>query len=143
MATLTCDATVKLVLRSSRAKISGRFDVCRCSSVSVALAGDRGYDSDPLDGTLMRTYGIEMIAANRRGRARTQDGRPLRRIRRRWKIERFLRVAPQLPARRHPMGTPPRELARHGPACLCADPTAGVEMTSSSQARADNNGPLP
>jgi transposase len=31
-----------------------------------------------------------MIAANRRGRARTQDGRPLRRpIRRRWKIERF------------------------------------------------------
>jgi len=37
----------------------------------------------------MRTYGIEMIAANRRSRACTQDGRPLRRIRRRWKIERF------------------------------------------------------
>src|SRR6267378_4008354 len=35
------------------------------------------------------SYGIEMIAANRRGRARTQDRRPLRRIRRRWKIERF------------------------------------------------------
>ena len=26
--------------------------------------GDRGYDSDPLDDTLMRTYGIEMIAAS-------------------------------------------------------------------------------
>jgi hypothetical protein len=29
-----------------------------------------------------------MIAANRRGRARTQDGRPLRPARRRWKVER-------------------------------------------------------
>lgn len=53
------------------------------------LIGDRGYDSDALDETLMTTYGIEMIAANRRGRARTQDGRPLRRARRRWKVERF------------------------------------------------------
>jgi transposase len=53
------------------------------------LIGDRGYDSDRLDDTLMTTYGIEMIAAHRRGRARTQDGRPLRRVRRRWKVERF------------------------------------------------------
>ena len=45
--------------------------------------------SDPLDHTLLSTYGIEMIAANRRGRARTQDGRPLRWARRRWKVERF------------------------------------------------------
>ena len=51
--------------------------------------GDRGYDSDRLDDTLMTTYGIEMIAAHRRGRARTQDGRPRRRVRRRWKVERF------------------------------------------------------
>lgn len=53
------------------------------------MIGDRGYDSDALDATLMTTYGIEMIAAHRRGRARTQDGRPLRRARRRWKIERL------------------------------------------------------
>jgi transposase len=59
------------------------------ADLPTRLIGDRGYNSDPLDDTLMRTYGIEMIAANRRGRARTQDGRPLRRIRRRWKIERF------------------------------------------------------
>jgi hypothetical protein len=32
---------------------------------------DRGYDSDRLDDTLMTTYGIEMIAAQRRGRARS------------------------------------------------------------------------
>jgi len=53
------------------------------------LIGDRGYDSDQLDETLLASYGIEMIAANRRGRTRTQDGRALRRARRRWKVERF------------------------------------------------------
>lgn len=53
------------------------------------LIGDRGYDSDGLDDLLMTQYGIEMIAANRRGRAKTQDGRPLRRAKRRWKIERL------------------------------------------------------
>ena len=36
--------------------------------------------------------GIQMIAPHRRGRTRTktQDGRPLRRYRRRWKIKRFI-----------------------------------------------------
>lgn len=58
-------------------------------ALPARLIGDRGYDSDPLDATLRADYGIEMIAANRRGRVRTQDGRPLRRARRRWKVERF------------------------------------------------------
>jgi len=54
------------------------------------LIGDRGYDSDPLDQLLKTRYGIEMIAANKASRrTRTQDGRPLRRARRRWKVERF------------------------------------------------------
>jgi hypothetical protein len=57
---------------------------------SRCLIGGRGYDSDGLDDLLMTQYGIEMIAANRRGRAKTQDGRPLRRAKRRWKIERLL-----------------------------------------------------
>src|SRR4051794_17470075 len=52
------------------------------ADLPTRLIGDRGYDSDRLDDTLMTTDGIEMIAAPRRGRARTQDGRPLRRIRR-------------------------------------------------------------
>ena len=35
-------------------------------------------------------YGIEMIAPHRRDRTiPTQDGRPLRRYRRRWKVERL------------------------------------------------------
>jgi transposase len=54
------------------------------------LIGDRAYDADPLDEAL-RELGIELIAPHRRGRTRpkTQDGRPLRRFRRRWKIERL------------------------------------------------------
>jgi transposase len=54
------------------------------------LLGDKAYDSDPLDERLMTRYGIELIAPHRSNRRRpaTQDGRPLRRYRRRWKIER-------------------------------------------------------
>ena len=54
------------------------------------LIGDRGYDSDALDEQLMTQYGIEMIARHRRGRRLiTQDGRCVRRTRRRWRIERL------------------------------------------------------
>ena len=54
------------------------------------LIGDKGYDSDRLDQHLAATYGIELIAPHRPNRlSRTQDGRPLRRRRRRWKIERL------------------------------------------------------
>ncbi len=54
------------------------------------LIGDRAYDSDPLDETLAGR-GIEMIAPHRRNRKKpkTQDGRKLRRYKRRWKIERL------------------------------------------------------
>ncbi len=53
------------------------------------LIGDRAYDSDPLDQQLKR-QGIEMIAPHRKNRKKkTQDGRKLRRYKRRWKIERF------------------------------------------------------
>jgi transposase len=50
--------------------------------------GDKAYDSDGLDEQL-REKGIEMIAPNRRNRKKTQDGRSLRRYRRRWQIERL------------------------------------------------------
>jgi transposase len=52
------------------------------------LIGDKAYDSDPLDQKLAER-GIEMIAPNRKNRNKTQDGRPLRRYRRRWKVERL------------------------------------------------------
>ena len=54
------------------------------------LIGDKAYDSDGLDQRLMDERGIEMISPNRRNRkTNTQDGRPLRRYKRRWKIERL------------------------------------------------------
>jgi transposase len=53
------------------------------------LIADRGYDSDPLRKRLAER-GIELIAPHRWNRSKpvTQDGRALRRYRRRWKIER-------------------------------------------------------
>ena len=53
------------------------------------LIGDKAYDSDALASRLKDGYGIEMIAPNRRNRGKTQDGRPLRRYKKRWKVERL------------------------------------------------------
>lgn len=53
------------------------------------LVGDKAYDSDKLDLELSK-YGIELISPHRGNRVnKTQDGRRLRRYRRRWKIERL------------------------------------------------------
>jgi transposase len=54
------------------------------------LIGDKAYDSDPLDEEL-RQQGIEMIAPHKSNRVKapTQDGRVLRRYKRRWKVERL------------------------------------------------------
>jgi transposase len=53
------------------------------------LIGDKAFDSDPLDRHLAENYGIEMIAPNRENRSPTQDGRALRRYKRRWAVERL------------------------------------------------------
>ncbi len=60
------------------------------SDKPVRLIGDKAYDSDGLDKEL-KEQGIELIAPNRNNRVKEgkQDGRPLRRYRRRWKIERL------------------------------------------------------
>jgi len=54
------------------------------------LIGDKAYDSDKLD-ALLKADGVELIAPHRKNRKKpsTQDGRVLRRYRRRWKIERL------------------------------------------------------
>ena len=53
------------------------------------LIGDKAYDSDPLRKELMKR-GIDLIAPHRKNRKKpkTQDGRKLRRYKRRWKVER-------------------------------------------------------
>ena len=54
------------------------------------LIGDKAYDSDPLAERLADQR-IELIAPHRANRQtpKTQDGRPLRRYKRRWKVERL------------------------------------------------------
>jgi transposase len=55
------------------------------------LIADRAYDSDKLRTNLL-AKGWDLVCPHRRGRVRpkTQDGRKLRRYRRRWKIERTI-----------------------------------------------------
>ena len=85
---------------------------------------DAAYESDQLDAELAQR-GIELIAPHRRDRKRkTQDGRPLRRYRRRWKVERlfawlqnYRRVVGALRASR-------RELSGNGAPRLLPPPAA-------------------
>jgi transposase len=71
----------KLVLETLRARF--------LKQLPVRLIGDRAYDSNGLD-TELRDLGVEMIAPHHPlRRTKTQDGRPLRRYRRRWHVERL------------------------------------------------------
>jgi transposase len=55
------------------------------------LIGDKAYDSDRLDETVLE-QGIELIAPHRNNKKQrmTKDGRKLRCYKRRWKVERLL-----------------------------------------------------
>jgi transposase len=76
-------AEVRLV----EATLEARF----LDALPPRLIGDKAYDSDPLDAQLADEFGIELIAPHRDNRVReaTQDGRALRRYKRRWVVERF------------------------------------------------------
>jgi transposase len=54
------------------------------------LVCDKGYDSDPLRDRLLMERDIDLVCPHRKGRTKpaTQDGRKLRRYKRRWKVER-------------------------------------------------------
>ena len=56
----------------------------------MILIGDKAYDSDPLDASL-RDRGVEMVAPHKKNpkKPATQEGRRLRRYKRRFKVERF------------------------------------------------------
>jgi transposase len=70
--------------------VAPRLDSRFVTELPRRLIGDRASDADPLDAGLA-PLGIELIAPHRRKRKRpkTQDGRPLRRYTRRWKVERL------------------------------------------------------
>jgi len=72
--------------------VQGLFDFMLTEEPPERIVGDKAYDSDPLD-QAMAACGVEMIAphrSNRKPENKTQDGRPLRRYKRRWTVERTI-----------------------------------------------------
>jgi transposase len=68
------------------------FEFMIASQSPQRLIGDKAYDSDVLDAALAE-QGIEMISPHRRNRradTATQDGRSLRRYKKRWTVERTI-----------------------------------------------------
>jgi transposase len=68
------------------------FDFMLTEETPERVIGDKAYDSDELDEELAE-QGIELIAPHRENRKPenyTQDGRPLRRYKRRWTVERTI-----------------------------------------------------
>lgn len=68
------------------------FDFMSSPTTPERIVGDKAYDSDGLDADLA-ARGVELIAphrSNRRPENITQDGRPLRRYKRRWTVERSI-----------------------------------------------------
>jgi transposase len=66
------------------------FDFYMAEAMPEVLIGDRANDSDDLDGD-MRRKGVKMVSPHRKNRKKpkTQDGRELRRYKRRWIVERL------------------------------------------------------
>jgi transposase len=71
--------------------VDDTLDACFLENVPDKITGDRAYDSDKLDEHLAEERGIEFIAPHKvnRRKAATQDGRALRRFKKRWKVERM------------------------------------------------------
>ncbi len=66
------------------------FEKCLTKEKSKRIIGDKAYDSDPLDEAFAK-LGVEMIAPHRKNRKKdkTQDGRSLHRMKRRFCVERY------------------------------------------------------
>lgn len=71
--------------------VEATLDASFLDELPSRIVGDKAYDSDPLDHRLRQQRGVELIAPHRSNRLKptTQDGRTLRRYKRRWKIERL------------------------------------------------------
>ncbi len=69
--------------------VKGTIEALFTKETPSLVVGDMAYDSAPLDAEL-EAVGIELVAPHKSNRVRkkTQDGRTLRRYRKRWKIER-------------------------------------------------------
>jgi transposase len=70
----------------------GTLDSAFVEELPPRLIGDKAWDNAPLQQRLAEERGIELIAPKRGGKRpskRKQDGRSLRRYKRRWKVERL------------------------------------------------------
>lgn len=67
------------------------LDACFLEHIPDKVIGDRAYDSDKLDQRLAQERGVDLIAPHKDNRKKdaTQDGRALRRFKKRWKVERL------------------------------------------------------
>ena len=71
--------------------VEDTLDACFLNNVPEKIIGDMAYDSDPLDKRLAEERGVELIAPHKSNRVKstTQDGRVLRRYKKRWRVERL------------------------------------------------------
>ena len=71
--------------------VDDTLDACFLKNLPGKVIGDTAFDSDPLDKRLAQERGVELVAPhkNNRVKSRTQDGRVLRRYKKRWKVERL------------------------------------------------------
>jgi transposase len=71
--------------------VDDTLDACFLKNIPEKITGDMAYDSDRLDKHLAKERGVELIAPHKSNRVKpaTQDGRALRRYKKRWKVERF------------------------------------------------------
>ena len=71
--------------------VDDTLDACFLKNVPEKITGDMAYDSDSLDKRLADERGVELIAPHKSNRVKpaTQDGRALRRYKKRWRVERF------------------------------------------------------
>ena len=71
--------------------VNQTLDACVLDELPERVIGDKAYDSDKLDDQLLNERNVTLIAPHKKNRRKpkTQDGRSLRRYRKRWKIERL------------------------------------------------------
>lgn len=78
--------------RAENRLVQQLFDFMLPSAPPERVIGDKAYDSDAL-GDELAAAGVELVSPHRRNRSpetKTQDGRVLRRYRRRWTVERTI-----------------------------------------------------
>jgi transposase len=75
--------------RHDSALVEQTLDAAFTQEVPSKMIADKAFDSAPLE-AMLNERGIELICPQRiNTKSRTQDGRALRRYKRRWKVERL------------------------------------------------------